>query len=47
MQLAVHSSERERAAANAEREIDSYYAAWLMKDRVGETIEGTVASVTG
>jgi ribonuclease R len=44
-QVAVHCSERERAATSAERDIDAYYAAALMKDHVGERFRGTVASV--
>ncbi|MFL5322599.1 MAG: ribonuclease R [Myxococcaceae bacterium] len=44
--LAVHCSERERAAMQVEREVVNYYAALLMKDRVGEEFEATVVSVT-
>lgn len=43
--VAVHCSERERAATSAEREIDAFYAAVLMKSKVGEQFEGTIASV--
>jgi ribonuclease R len=42
---AVISSERERAAMEAEREIASFYAALFMQDKVGERFEGVVASV--
>jgi ribonuclease R len=44
-QLAAQSSERERAAMEAEREISSFYAALFMRDHVGERFEGVVASV--
>jgi ribonuclease R len=44
-ELASRSSERERAAMEAEREIASYYAALFMKDKVGERYPGTVAAV--
>jgi len=44
-ELAVRSSERERAAMEAEREIASFYAALFMKDKVGETFDGVVSSV--
>ncbi len=43
--VAVHCSERERAATSAEREIDAYYAASFMTSRVGQTFDGTIASV--
>lgn len=42
---AVLSSERERAAMEAEREIAAYYAALFMKDKVGERFDGVVAAV--
>jgi len=44
-ELASRSSERERAAMEAEREIAAYYAALFMKDKVGERFPGTVAAV--
>ncbi len=44
-EVAVHCSERERAATSAEREIDAYYAAALMQGRTGQRFPGTVASV--
>jgi ribonuclease R len=43
--IAVHSSERERAAVQVEREVVSYYSALLMKDRIGEEFAGTVSSL--
>jgi ribonuclease R len=44
-ELAARSSERERAAMEAEREIASFYAALFMKDKVGERYDGVVAAV--
>lgn len=44
--MAVQSSERERAAMQVEREVVSFYAALLVKDRVGEEFTGTVAALT-
>ena len=41
-----HSSERERAAMKAEREVNALYAALLMEDRVGEEFAATVSSIT-
>lgn len=43
--LAEQSSERERAAMQVEREVVSFYAALLMKGRVGEEFEATVSSL--
>jgi len=45
-EMAVQSSERERAAMLVEREVVSFYAALLVKDRVGEVFLATVAGVT-
>jgi ribonuclease R len=44
-ELAAISSERERAAMEAEREIAAYYAALFMKDKVGERFDGVVSAV--
>jgi ribonuclease R len=44
-EMAELSSDRERAAMEAEREIAAYYAALFMKDKVGERFEGVVAAV--
>jgi ribonuclease R len=44
-EIAARSSERERAAMEAEREIVSFYAALFMKDKVGQRYPGTVAAV--
>ncbi|WP_245918985.1 ribonuclease R [Melittangium boletus] len=43
--MAAQSSDRERAAMQAEREVVSYYAALMMKDRVGEEFAATVAGI--
>ena len=40
------SSECERNADSAEREVDDLWKAYLMKDRVGEVFEATISSVT-
>jgi ribonuclease R len=45
-EMAVQSSERERAAMQVEREVVSFYATLLMKDRVGEEFDATVSSIT-
>ncbi|HYD39550.1 MAG TPA: ribonuclease R [Anaeromyxobacter sp.] len=45
-EIAALSSERERAAMEAEREIAGYYAALLMNDRIGEAFDGVVSAVT-
>ncbi len=45
-EMAAQSSERERAAMQVEREVVSFYATLLMKDRVGEEFEATVSSIT-
>jgi ribonuclease R len=44
-ELAVQSSERERAAVAAEREVVAFYSTLLMKDRVGEEFSATVSSL--
>jgi len=44
-ELAALSSDRERAAMEAEREIAAYYAALFMKDKVGQRFDGVVAAV--
>ncbi len=43
---AVQSSERELAAQNAERDIEKFYMAEFMQNRIGETFAGTVSGVT-
>jgi ribonuclease R len=44
-ELAILSSERERASMECEREIAAFYAALFMKDKVGERFEGVVSAV--
>jgi len=44
--IAQQSSERERAAVQVEREVSSFYAAILVKDRVGEEFGAAVSSIT-
>ncbi|MFO0583665.1 MAG: ribonuclease R [Anaeromyxobacter sp.] len=44
-ELAALSSDRERAAMEAEREIAAFYAALFMKDKVGERFDGLIAAV--
>ena len=41
-----HSSEQERAADVAEREVDDYYKAVYMEKRIGQEYDGTVSGVT-
>jgi ribonuclease R len=43
---AVQSSERERAAMKVEREVVSFYAALMMKERVGEEFDATVSGLS-
>ncbi|WNG37609.1 ribonuclease R [Archangium violaceum] len=43
--MASQSSERERAAMQVEREVVSFYAALMMKDRLGEEFAATVAGI--
>ena len=45
-EMAMQCSERERAAMQVEREVVSFYACLLMKDRVGEEFAATVAAIT-
>ncbi len=44
---ATHSSVRERASMDIEREVVDLHRALLMRDRIGETYEGTVTGVVG
>jgi ribonuclease R len=46
-QMASESSSHERRAMEAEREVVDLYRAFLMRDRVGDEYEGTVAGVAG
>ncbi len=45
-EMAEQSSERERAAMQVEREVVSFYATLLMKDRVGEAFAATVSGLS-
>ncbi len=45
--IAEHTSERERAAENAERELTKYYQCLWAQRHQGETHRGTVSGVTG
>ncbi len=44
--MSAQCSERERAAMQVEREVVSFYACLMMKDRVGEEFAATVAAIT-
>jgi ribonuclease R len=44
--VAPHISEREYRSMICERTADQYTLMWLMRDRVGDTMEGTVVSTT-
>jgi ribonuclease R len=45
--MASESSGHERRAVEAEREIVDMYRAFLMRDRIGEELDGIVSGVTG
>jgi ribonuclease R len=44
--LAAESSQHERRAVEAEREVVDVYRAVLMRDRIGEVLTGTITGVT-
>ncbi len=44
-EVAQSCSDSERRATDIERSIDALYAAWFMRDKIGETFEGIVSSV--
>ncbi|HMK56150.1 MAG TPA: ribonuclease R [Dissulfurispiraceae bacterium] len=44
--IAFHSSRTERTADDAERAVLSAMRAWFMKEKIGDTFEGKVVSVT-
>ena len=46
VEVAAHSSERERAAEQAERDVDDMKKAEYMESHVGEEYEGVISSVT-
>jgi ribonuclease R len=43
--VAAHCSERERASMKAERDVDHFYAAVFMQDKIGEEFNGVVSGV--
>ena len=45
-ELAAQSSLRERAAMEAEREIDAFFKCLFMQDKVGEIFDATIVSIT-
>src|SRR5690625_3770550 len=45
-EIARHSSEKERTAVDAEREVDDLKKAEYMQDKIGEEYIGTISSVT-
>jgi len=46
VQIAEHSSEREQAAINAERDVDDMKMAEYMENHIGEEYEGIITNVT-
>src|SRR5699024_5868263 len=46
-EIAKHTSERERIAVDAEREVDDLKKAEYMQDKIGENFDGVISSVTG
>lgn len=46
-ELCRSSSEAERRAMEAEREVVDMYRAWMMRDRVGDELEGVISGVAG
>ncbi|MCL4469694.1 MAG: ribonuclease R [Sulfuricella sp.] len=46
-ELGVHCSLTERRADDATRDVNDWLKCYYMQDKVGETFDGTVASVTG
>ena len=45
-EIADHTSERERRAVDAERDVDALKKAQYMSDKIGEEFEGMVSSIT-
>lgn len=45
-EIARHSSEKERAAVDAEREVEDLKKAEFMADKIGEVYDGVISSVT-
>lgn len=46
-EIAKHTSEKERTAVDAERETDELKKAEYMQNKIGETFDGVISSVTG
>lgn len=44
--VSVHSSEREKLAEDAEREVDDYFKAKYMSGKIGEVFDGIISGVT-
>jgi ribonuclease R len=45
--IATHASSRERSAMEVEREVVDVYRAVLMRDKLGQELEGTVTAIVG
>jgi ribonuclease R len=45
--LGVHTSMTERRADDATRDVEQWLKCWYMKDRIGETFDGTISGVAG
>ncbi|HVE50427.1 MAG TPA: ribonuclease R [Casimicrobiaceae bacterium] len=46
-ELGVHCSMTERRADDATRDVEQWLKCWYMRDRIGESYEGTISGVTG
>ena len=46
-QLGTHTSMTERRADDASRDVEQWLKCWYMKDRIGETFDGTISGVAG
>jgi ribonuclease R len=46
-QLGTHTSMAERRADDATRDVEQWLKCWYMKDRIGETFDGTISGVAG
>ena len=46
-ELGVHSSQTERRADEATRDVESWLKCYYMRDRVGDVFDGTISSVVG
>lgn len=45
-EVAEHISKTERRAVNAERDSQKYFQAYYLKDKIGESFEGTIVGIT-